>query len=151
MKKHPLILALVGIVISSSQVFAADAEDRRKEDDSMSTTHLVSVKPCQLPEIIETYIEASNSHNVASIVACFSERAIVRDEGKEFNGREEIEEWISKTVTNYNFLFNPIKMKRNDTVSTVEMEVSGTFAGSPLTLDYHFTFENKKIASLSIG
>lgn len=117
----------------------------------MNTTRLVGVKPCQLPEDIERYIEASNSHNVKSIVSCFSENAVVHDEGQEFNGQDEIEGWVSKTITNYSFIFNPIRMKRNDTISTVEMEVSGTFDGSPITLDYHFIFKNKEIASLSIG
>jgi len=32
----------------------------------------------------------------------------------------------------------------------VAMEVSGTFDGSPITLDYHFTIEGDKIVSLTI-
>lgn len=152
MKKNYLILMPVGIAMSSAQVFAADAEEGKEEGRPMSsTTHSISVKSCRLPGIIESYVEASNSHNVASIVTFFSESAVVHDEGEEFNGRGEIEEWIRKTITTYSFLFNPIKMKRNDFISTVEMEVSGTFDGSPITLDYHFTFENEKIKSLSIG
>lgn len=137
--------------MSSSEIFAADTEAGRKGDDPMNTTHLVSVKSCQLPEAVERYIEASNSHHVKSIVSCFSENAVVHDEGEEFNGQDQIEGWVSKTITNYNFTFNPIKMKRNDTLSTIEIEVSGTFDGSPITLDYHFTFKNNKIASLRIG
>jgi hypothetical protein len=30
------------------------------------------------------------------------------------------------------------------------VEVSGTFPGSPVTLDYHFKIENEKILSLAI-
>jgi len=33
-----------------------------------------------LPTIIQKYIDASNAHDVSSIVACFASDAIVRDE-----------------------------------------------------------------------
>jgi len=35
-----------------------------------------------LPEIIKQYVDASNQHDVQSIVTCFSDDAIIHDEGE---------------------------------------------------------------------
>ena len=51
----------------------------------------------KLPPIIQKYVAVSNQHDVKSILACFSDDAVVRDEGKEFRGKEMIEGWIVKT------------------------------------------------------
>jgi ketosteroid isomerase-like protein len=104
----------------------------------------------RLPRIIKKYVDASNAHDVKSILACFSDGAFVRDEGKELRGKENIEDWIAKTIEKYKFHFNPLRMKGNDPEVAVSVEVSGTFDGSPITLDYHFTIESDKISSLTI-
>jgi hypothetical protein len=40
-------------------------------------------------------------------------------------------------------------MKADEPEVVVMMEVSRTFDGSPITLDYHFTIESDKILSLA--
>jgi len=87
---------------------------------------------------------------VQSILSCFSENAVVRDEGETLHGRKAIEDWIAKTIEKYKFHFNPLRIKGNDPEVVVSVEVSGTFDGSPVTLDYHFTIESDKISSLTI-
>jgi ketosteroid isomerase-like protein len=104
----------------------------------------------KLPRIINDYVNASNRHDVKSILACFSEEAVVRDEGKEFRGKEMIESWIVRTIEKYKFQFKPLSVKEDDGEVVVSVEVSGTFLGSPVTLDYHFKLENEKILSLAI-
>jgi hypothetical protein len=48
------------------------------------------------PQIIKTYIDASNRHDVKSIAACCFDDAIVRDEGETLQGKKAIENWIAK-------------------------------------------------------
>jgi len=55
-----------------------------------------------------------------------------------------------KTIEKYKFQFKPLSVKDDDMAIVVAVEVSGTFDGSPVTLDYHFTIENEKISSLTI-
>ena len=105
----------------------------------------------KLPESIKKYINASNEHDVKSILSCFSDDALVHDEGEELRGKKSIEGWIVKTIQKYKFQFKPLDIKGEDTEIVVAVEVSGTFDGSPVTLDYHFTIENDKILSLAIG
>ena len=104
----------------------------------------------KLPRIINDYVDASNAHNLNSIVFCFSDDAVVCDEGKEFRGKEMIESRIVKTIEKYKFQFKPVSIKDDNTEVVVAVEVSGAFDGSPITLDYHFTIEGDKIVSLTI-
>ena len=56
-----------------------------------------------------------------------------------------------KTIEKYKFHFKPLSAKDHDEEVVVAVEVSGTFAGSPVTLDYYFTIENENILSLIIN
>jgi ketosteroid isomerase-like protein len=104
----------------------------------------------KLPRIIKKYVDASNKHEVKFILACFSNDAVVRDERETLHGKQAIEGWIVKTIEKYKFKFKPLNIKDDEADVVVAMEVSGTFDGSPVTLDYHFTVENEKILSLTI-
>jgi ketosteroid isomerase-like protein len=103
-----------------------------------------------MPKIIREYLNASNAHDVKSILSCFSEDALVHDEGKDFRGKKTIEEWVVKTIEEYKFQFKPLSVKNDDAKVVVSVEVSGTFPGSPVSLDYHFTIQGDKLLSLAI-
>jgi SnoaL-like protein len=106
--------------------------------------------PVKLPPLIQHYIDASNAHNVKSILACFADNATVRDENETRRGKIDIERWITTTIEKYNFQFKPLGSQERDNEILVSVEISGTFSGSPVTLDYHFAITNDKIASLTI-
>jgi ketosteroid isomerase-like protein len=109
--------------------------------------NIVTIK---LPRIINDYVNASNAHDAKSILSCFSDDAVVRDERNDFRGKKMIEDWITKTIEKYEFQFKPISVRQDDAEVIVAVEVSGTFDGSPITLDYHVTVEGDKILSLTI-
>jgi ketosteroid isomerase-like protein len=117
------------------------------QDYSDRERNIMTIK---LPRIINDYVNASNAHDVKCILACFSHDAVVRDEGKEFRGKEMIEGWLVKTIEKYKFQFKPVSVKDDNTEVVVAVQVSGTFDGSPVTLDYHFVIESDKILSLTI-
>ena len=107
--------------------------------------------PINLPLIIQKYIDASNAHDVESILACFADDAVVRDENTTVRGAIDIERWITRTIEKYKFQFKALGTQERDNAETiVAVQISGTFPGSPITLDYHFTIANEKIASLII-
>jgi hypothetical protein len=103
-----------------------------------------------LPPIIQKYIDASNAHDVKSILACFADDAIVRDENETRSGQTEIERWLTTTIEKYKFQFKPLSSEERNNETVVSVEISGTFPGSPISLDYHFTRAGDKIASLTI-
>jgi ketosteroid isomerase-like protein len=104
----------------------------------------------KLPRIINAYIEVSNAHDVKSILACFSDDAVVRDEGEMLRGKEAIEGWIARTIEKYKFQLKPLSIQEQKSEVVVAIEVSGTFPGSPVTLDYHFTTEKDKVLVLAV-
>jgi len=106
--------------------------------------------PIKLPEIIKKYVDASNKHDVKSILACFSDDGVVQDEGETLRGKKAIEGWIVKTIEKYKFQFKPLSVKDDDAEVVVAVEVSGTFDGSPVTLDYHFTLGKGRILSFAV-
>jgi ketosteroid isomerase-like protein len=103
-----------------------------------------------LPRIIQEYLDASNAHDVKSILSCFSDDALVHDEGKDFRGKRMIEDWMVKAIEKYKFHFTPLSVKSDDVTFVVSVEVSGTFPGSPVSPDYRFIIESDKIRSLAI-
>ena len=105
----------------------------------------------KLPRIVNDYINASNAHDVKSILSCFSDEAVVHDEGETLHGKKAIERWIAKTIDKYKFQFKPLSIKEDKANVVVTVEVSGTFDGSPITLDYHFIIADEKITLLTIN
>jgi hypothetical protein len=106
--------------------------------------------PLSLLLIIQSYVDASNAHDVSSILACFADDAVVRDENASRRGKIEIERWARETIDKYNFHFTPLSAEKRGMETVVSIEVSGKFPGSPITLDYQFTVADEKISSLTI-
>jgi len=100
--------------------------------------------------IIQSYVAASNAHDVKSILACFADDAVVHDENATRRGKIDIERWASETIDKYKFHFRPLSAEHRADETVVSIEVSGSFPGSPVTLDYHFSVVNEKISSLII-
>ena len=103
-----------------------------------------------LPPIIQKYIDASNAHDVKSILPCFNDDAIVRDENETHRGKVDIERWLVTTIEKYKFQFKPLSSQKRDNETVVSVEISGTFPGSPVSLDYYFTIADDRIACLTI-
>jgi len=100
--------------------------------------------------IIQSYVAASNAHDVKSILACFADDAVVHDENATRRGKIDIERWASETIDKYKFHFRPLSAEHRADETVVSMEVSGSVPGSPVTLDYRFSVVNEKISSLII-
>jgi ketosteroid isomerase-like protein len=103
-----------------------------------------------LQPVIQSYIAASNAHDVRAIVDSFATDAVVRDENAMRHGKIDIRRWATETIEKYKFQFKPLSVNERGAETIVSVEVSGSFPGSPITLDYHFTIANDKIQSLII-
>jgi len=103
-----------------------------------------------LPPLIQSYISASNAHDVEAIVVCFADDAVVRDENATRHGKIEIRRWATETIEKYKFQFKPLSADERGAETILSVEVSGSFPGSPVTLEYQFTIANDKIQSLII-
>src|SRR5437879_13478548 len=99
-----------------------------------------------LPRLIQNYIDASNAHQVQSILACFADDATVHDENTTHRGKIDIERWLRTTIEKYKFQFKPLSAEARDNETIVAVQVSGTSPGSPVTRDYHLPIADEKTA-----
>lgn len=109
----------------------------------MSTTPVI-------PQIITALIKAQNDYDSHGYAALFTDHAIVQDEGKVYNGTDEIKLWNEETTKKYRVTLEPIQFSTNENGGVLTVMVSGNFAGSPLPLKYTFIVEHEKIKRLSI-
>ena len=103
-----------------------------------------------LPQPIASYFQAANAHDTDALLETFTTDAVVADESREYRGHEEIRKWSDWTIQEYHPTFEVTEVTQmgDETVATVQ--VSGTFDGSPISLQFHFTIERDKIAALTI-
>ncbi len=101
-----------------------------------------------LPKVISDLVKAQDSFDSTAYSNCFTETAIVFDEGKTYKGKNEIKNWIEKANKKYKVTMKPLEY--SETEQTLKAEISGKFPGSPLVLTYHYEFENGLIQSLEI-
>ncbi|WP_439479337.1 nuclear transport factor 2 family protein [Chryseobacterium aquaticum] len=101
-----------------------------------------------LPNIITALVNAQNQYDSHSYAECFTDNAVVFDEGKTYNGKPEIENWISEANNEYKTIMKPLNYNEKENI--LSAEISGTFPGSPAILKYHFELNNELIQSLKI-
>ncbi|MBE8721246.1 nuclear transport factor 2 family protein [Sphingobacterium pedocola] len=101
-----------------------------------------------LPNTIAALVTAQDNFDSHRYANCFSETAIVLDEGKTYNGRAEIQRWIQKANDEFRIVMKPLEYSESE--ETLKAEVSGNFEGSPAVLTYHFALHEGKIQSLKI-
>lgn len=101
-----------------------------------------------LPKVVAELIKTQNNFDSTAYANCFTEIAVVFDEGKTHSGKTEIKNWIDRANKEYQATMKPIEY--SEAVHTLKTEVSGTFPGSPIIMTYHYEFENGLIQSLRI-
>jgi len=101
-----------------------------------------------LPKVIEELIKAQNSYDSEIYAKLFSVNAVVIDEGKTYNGRAEIKDWINNANEKYRTIMRPLAYEEKEKL--LSCEISGNFTGSPITLNYHFKLKGDIIENLEI-
>ena len=101
-----------------------------------------------LPNVIAKLIRAQNNFDSAAYAQCFTETAIVFDEGKIHNGKTEIEKWIDKSNKEYKATMEPLDYNERENI--LSAEISGSFPGSPIILKFHFEITDEKIQQLKV-
>ena len=106
--------------------------------------------PVTLPKAIAAYFAADQAARV-SVADCFTETAIVKDEGKTYAGREAIRGWKTAASAKYSYVSEPLAVTQDNDRTIVTSRVTGNFPGSPVNLRYSFVVDGDKIARMEIG
>jgi hypothetical protein len=107
--------------------------------------------PLTLPPILAAMVAAHNAHDPAAFTACFSEDAVVRDEGMKHCGRPAIREWFEDVSRKYRAVLNVTSLSTMDGEPVLSGQVSGDFEGSPLSLRYFLALDEGRIVALKIA
>ena len=108
-----------------------------------------ATKPLNLPKPIAAYFTADKGDGEA-VSQCFTENAVVKDEGHTHKGRAAIKEWKTDASAKYEYTSEPIACQEKDGKTVVTGHLVGNFPGSPVDLRFFFELEGDKIASLEI-
>jgi hypothetical protein len=102
-----------------------------------------------LPNPVATYFTADKSDS-DGVSRCFTEDAVVKDEGNTYNGRAAIKKWKEEASAKYEYTSEPVACDQKDGKFVVTCRLTGNFPGSPVNLRFLFRIEGDKIASLEI-
>jgi hypothetical protein len=105
----------------------------------------------KLAEPLAQYFAAANAHQVEQMLGAFTQDGVVRDEGREYRGSAAIREWMEETIEKFDYQVEPLESSRLGRKTVVLASIRGNLPGSPITLQYAFTFEGARIARLEIG
>lgn len=111
----------------------------------------------KLSQPVATYFDTSNHPDKVAFVSNFSDDAVLVDDGREYKGIAEIQEWSNVNVfaaeLKYEITKVVLNIERSDE-TIVTAKVDGTFDKTglpdPLLFDHHFTVEKGEIVRLSI-
>ena len=108
-----------------------------------------ATKSLSLPKPIAAYFAADRGDGEA-VSQCFTDNAVVKDEGHTHRGRAAIKAWKTDASAKYEYTCEPFACEEQEGKTVVTSHLVGNFPGSPVDLRYFFKLEGDKIASLEV-
>ena len=102
-----------------------------------------------LPKPVAAYFTADKGDGEA-VSQCFTENAVVKDEGHTHKGRAAIKAWKTEASAKYKYTCEPLACEEKEGKTVVTSQLVGNFPGSPVDLRFFFKLEGDKIASLEV-
>lgn len=103
-----------------------------------------------LPKPIKRYFDAERARDVRAQMLCFSEDALVHDEGQDHRGLAAIAAWKRAVQSKLEYECEPLAASVEGDCVSVLVGLTGNFPGSPVELDHKFTLNGDKISALTI-
>src|SRR5262245_38887546 len=100
-----------------------------------------------LPKPVAAYFTADKA-DAEAVAQCFTDSAVVKDEGHTYRGRAAIKQWKAEASTKYQYTSEPFGCEQKETHVVVASRLTGNFPGSPVNLRFFFALEGDRIASL---
>lgn len=103
-----------------------------------------------LPKPIAAFFEAEAAGDTDALVASFADTAIVDDEAASHVGHAAIRAWWTGVREKYQQTTDVLEAQSGADSANVRCRVSGSFPGSPITLDFRFALADERITRLEI-
>jgi len=108
-----------------------------------------TTRSLNLPIPVSAYFTADKGDGEA-VLRCFTENAVVKDEGHTHKGRAAIKEWKTDASAKYQYTCEPFACEAKGGKIVVTSRLTGNFPGSPVDLRFFFELQGARIASLEI-
>lgn len=103
----------------------------------------------QIPEPVAAYFTADKADGEA-VSRCFTDNAVVKDEGHTHNGRAAIKKWKEDVMAKFTYTSDLLACEQQNGKVVVTCRIAGSFPGSPVVLRFFFEIEGDKLASLKV-
>lgn len=103
-----------------------------------------------LPKPIAAFFAAETGDDADALVASFADTATVDDEAASHVGHAAIRAWWTGVRKKYQQRTDVLEALGGPDAVTVRCRVSGSFPGSPITLDFRFALAADRITRLEI-
>ena len=103
-----------------------------------------------LPNILQEFLKAQELLTVFLSLTVFLNRHPYLMKEKYIREKEEIRQWNEKSNSEYKTLFEVKDFSVNDNTTVLRINISGSFDGSPVMLNFHFRTKNDLITALAI-
>jgi len=107
--------------------------------------------PAALPEVITSYLKAHQARDLDAAIERYTDDASVTDEGRTYNGPDEIRAWLSRSASEFSYTIEMTGSTRlGEDRYDVTHHLEGNFPGGKVDLHFRFTMRDGKIARLVI-
>lgn len=98
------------------------------------------------------FMKAIDARQGVQALSVFTADAVVTDEGRDHSGREEIEAWLTDSVTESEYTYTSAftGATTTGTSAVVQQHLEGDFPGGVADLHYRFTLSGGLISRLVI-
>jgi uncharacterized protein (TIGR02246 family) len=105
----------------------------------------------QLPALISSYLVAHRARDLDAAAGCYTEDAVVVDEGRICRGPQQIRDWLATAASEYTYTVELTAARRVDDDHYVAVHhLEGDFPGGVADLQFKFTLREGRISALTI-
>jgi hypothetical protein len=105
----------------------------------------------ELPSPIAAYVEANARLDLDGMLKPFAADAVFLDNGKRFEGHEEIRALLKEMVVDLRAVFTPDTVRHENDGIVVEGPAHGDFPGSPIRFTYRVELEGDAIKTMEVS
>ncbi|MEU6343995.1 nuclear transport factor 2 family protein [Streptomyces sp. NPDC046977] len=111
-----------------------------------------SITPADLPGTVTRYLRAHVARDTATAIGAFTPDATVTDDGRTYEGRTAIEQWLDQAASEYTYTTELTAAERADAGHyVVTHHLEGDFPGGVVDLRYRFALRDGLIERLDIA
>ena len=106
--------------------------------------------PLELPNPIADFVAANARLDTDAMLRPFADGAVFVDNGKRYEGRDQIRKLLAEEVVAAEAVFTPDTMREEGGTTVVEGPAHGNFPGSPIRFTYRFLLRDEAIEAVEV-